>query len=374
MDWMEKNTEAYRILAGILSELRAVVRDRLIAIHGQDWHSKGLPEQTLASIVARKEREVAIDWYESEYQELIDFAGFAEILQVVESNPQVLPFLAQLAPSPELLHARFLELEVLRSKVGMTRPVSDTELSFLKTFNGRFRKAIQGGKVVAAGAQKPPSARRTAAVAETPAGVPPREPELVVTIAHGASAAPASPLSGGRRQGDLGTRPVPVMGGKPDAAVAAVSEEELAEPEPLPEVEESLAPLDPAEIMVEEPPPAKVETWQQPTLESALGTNDHRTVLREVYKEVTSLAEGIWSGSAPPVTVVWERVSVSDWYERNFSRLGLQPVSDFYGIISQVRQRLGSGASRAELQEYLKSANFAQTLLALRNMFQKNQI
>ena len=109
-------------------------------------------------------------------------------------------------------------------------------------------------------------------------------------------------------------------------------------------------------------------------LEEALSTNDHRTVLRELYREVTSIAEGVWSSEVTPAPLVWEQVTASDWYERNFSRLGLQPLSVFYDVTAKVDKKVRSGADRKELQEFLKETNFAKTLLSLRDMFQANNI
>jgi hypothetical protein len=87
---------------------------------------------------------------------------------------------------------------------------------------------------------------------------------------------------------------------------------------------------------------------------------------------VTSLADSIWSADVIPAPLVWEEVCVSPWYEQRFSRLGLKPLSDFYEIISKVEQRMSSGVAKDELHALLKDVNFAQVLLALRDMFQRN--
>jgi len=109
-------------------------------------------------------------------------------------------------------------------------------------------------------------------------------------------------------------------------------------------------------------------------LQEALSNNDHLTVLRALYREVTAIAEGVWSSDITPGAMVWDQVTASDWYEFNFSRLGLQPLSVFYGVTEKIDKKVKSGAGRPELQEYLKETNFAKTLLALRDMFQANNI
>ncbi|HSN54748.1 MAG TPA: hypothetical protein VLT32_08745, partial [Candidatus Sulfomarinibacteraceae bacterium] len=62
------------------------------------------------------------------------------------------------------------------------------------------------------------------------------------------------------------------------------------------------------------------------------------------------------------------------WYEKNFSKLELRPLSDFYEIISQVRAKRKARAPKSEIQTHLNDSNFASVLLALRDMFQRNHI
>ena len=101
---------------------------------------------------------------------------------------------------------------------------------------------------------------------------------------------------------------------------------------------------------------------------------DDQAVLRELYREVTGIAEVIWTTEEIPTTAIWDRVSTNPWYEATFSRLELRPLSDFYELISQVRAKRKAGVRKAEIQRFLNDSNFATTLLALRDMFQKNQI
>jgi hypothetical protein len=166
---------------------------------------------------------------------------------------------------------------------------------------------------------------------------------------------------------------------------AAAADDPQPDPVPQPPVQPPEPAVDePVEDAFEpspadaEPAPAPVEksasVEQELTLDEALEGDHHQAVLRQLYREVTTIAEGIWIKDIPPPARVWEQVSVSSWYEHNFSSLGLRPLSDFYDIISKVDQKMRAGTSREELQKYLKECNFAQVLLSLRDMFQRNQI
>jgi len=141
MDWLDQNLDAYRIIAEMLGQLRGVIHKTLTAIYGNEWTVKGMPKTVFDRLVASKERERSIDWYESEYQELIDYAVFLDFLEIIENNPRAFPQFTGLAPNSSLLHARFLELDVMRAKLGRGRPISESELSFLSTFHLRLRSA-----------------------------------------------------------------------------------------------------------------------------------------------------------------------------------------------------------------------------------------
>jgi len=203
MEWLEQNIDAYRIVSEILGQLRLVIRQRLELLHGDEWHQKGLPAEVYKRLVAAKEREKSIDWYEGQYQELLDYAVFADLIEILEHNPELFKSFLGLAPSATLLNARFLELDVMRAKLGRARPISETELSFLGTFHLRFRKAAQEAEEDEIDVSSVASASKEEPVpATSPEVVPPPRPET----APGAQEPGAPPPPPGKPQ-----RPVRAM-------------------------------------------------------------------------------------------------------------------------------------------------------------------
>jgi outer membrane biosynthesis protein TonB len=388
MEWLEQNIDAYRIVSEILGELRLVVRQRLEQIHGEEWYRKGLPDEVFKRLVAAKEREKSIDWYEGQYQQIMDYAVFADLIEILEHSPDAFPSFMGLAPSTALLNARFLELDVMRAKLGRARPISETELSFLGTFHLRFRKAAQDAKEESVESVPVPEEPKKEAVAaaapareiasapepetEPEVDEPDEEPKVEHVAASAAAARPQRAVqtdvdrSATRSAAGAGSKvkSKPPDGVEDDIPTNVLREEAAAEDElankagssakgPVDEISKAVGPK---------------------RLQEALSTNDHRTVLRELYREVTAIAEGVWSSEVTPAPLVWEQVTSSDWYERNFSRLGLQPLSVFYEVTAKVDKKVRAGAERKELQEFLKETNFAKTLLSLRDMFQANNI
>jgi outer membrane biosynthesis protein TonB len=384
MEWLEQNIDAYRIVSEILGELRMTVRQRLEKIHGEEWYREGLPEDVFKRLIAAKEREKSIDWYEGQYQQIMDYAVFVDLLEILEHNSEAFPSFTGLAPSSALLNARFLELDVMRAKLGRARPISETELSFLGTFHLRFRKAAQEAKEESDDLPTPPEQPKEEEEVTEPEVI--SEPKIEAVTppepAEEIQPPPASSRPQRAVQTDVETATTTRAA---KARAKESSDSEVAEPTSNVEDDIPTNVLRDGSSGAEEedaPSPAKPKgpvdeiskTIGPKKLDEALSTNDHRTVLRELYREVTGIAEGVWSSEVTPAPMVWDQVTASDWYERNFSRLGLQPLSVFYEVTAKVDKKVRAGAERKELQEFLKETNFAKTLLSLRDMFQANNI
>jgi len=373
MEWLEQNIDAYRIVAEVLTELRAAVKLGLEAKHGDNWYRDGLPAGLLDRLVAAKELEQAIDWYESQYQQVMDYAVFPDLLEILEENAETFPEIRGLAPSTALLHARFLELEVMRAKLGRTRPISETELSFLGTFHLRFRKAMKEAEDAQRNEVDRGSENQPLAASSGKESKPPPSAPIAVTLTEdedgnltGVEATPVKPAE--EKKPGPPKRPVQTSAGQGDR------QEKDPQPEPPPES----APEPEADSEPEKDEPTDEDNGGFESgpkkLASALDENDHGAVLRQLYREVTAIAEGMWTSDVTPAPLVWEQVTAHDWYELNFSRLSLQPLSEFYDVILKVDKKTSSGIAKDELQEFLKEVNFAKILLSLRDMFQRNSI
>ncbi len=380
MDWLQQNLDAYRVVTEILNDLRTTVRQELELNKGKLWYRTGLPQVVLDRLIERKEKEKAIDWYENEYQQLIDFASFVDILEILEFNTALVPSLRRLAPNTALLHARFLELEVMREKLAMTRPISEAELGFLTTFHTRFRKALEQVKAqeeaatepVAASAEGEVDEDSTAVDAEADGDLSPAEPR---DDSAGETESREDEDEADEQVGSAPTESDRASGqepkgreSRPPSRSAFVPQSSTSTPPP-PKAPNRAAARGAAAVA--EP---AVKADNRRSVQSQLEESDTRGVLRSLYREVTTVAEGLWTSEIPPATAVWNQVSAHPWYEKNISKLGLKPLSDFYEIIFKVEEKMNGGIARDQLQDFLKESNFAKVLLSLRDMFQHNGI
>jgi hypothetical protein len=165
---------------------------------------------------------------------------------------------------------------------------------------------------------------------------------------------------------------------KPTPAEPPAPEERPGkEPKPGPKAAAKSAPGEaPAKQAPAKQAPAPEKIREAPAadgaFEEALAAGKDPVILSSLYREITSLADGLWSHGAPAAPHVWEKVRESEWYNQYFAQLGLKPVSDFYALVEEARERMLSGISRSELQELLKERNFAQVLLSLRELFKQH--
>ena len=329
---IEINPDAYCLAGESLFRVRQLTRETLRAAHGEDWPQQGIPEELRGYLLSRRAREASINWHLSESADLLDYAGFANIYDIIAANEELLELFASLAPDPDVLRLRFLELDTILNRIAYMRPVADSEMGFLVTFDERIRRIA-----APAGGVKPPTSRP--AVAKTA----PRKEARPAAEGVDRQAAPEPP-------------PAPAPPGKAETAKTAAAERP------------------PASRSAEAHPPAAEQKPAGPpsverNLDEALLAGKDTVVLAALYREITGLADGLWTQAAPAFPIVWEKVRESDWYNERFSRLGLKSVSEFYSLVEEARERLVSGTSRNDLQEFLKERNFAQVLLSLRELF-----
>jgi hypothetical protein len=331
MSKLDTNLDACQMSSEILLRLRKIMRESLRAIHGEEWVATGIPEEIREYLTQRQAREASINWNLSDAVDILDFAGFLTLYEIMAATPQLLQRFLPLAPDASVLRIRFLELDTILNRIAYARPISEGELGFLVTFDERLKKT--------ASAPAP-------AVEEVPAPAPVRPGRTAAAPTPPAKVAPPPPPAPAPRGG----APAPQPEAAPQKPAAP------AEPEPVPApVVAAAGPIGPQE------------------LESAIKRGDNKVILTALYQEVTALADGLWNGSVASLQArTWEQVRESQWYHDRFTKLGLKPISDFFGLFDTAKEKMGTGTSRNDLQEFLKDHSFVQVLLALKDLFRQH--
>ena len=162
------------------------------------------------------------------------------------------------------------------------------------------------------------------------------------------------------------TPPVPANKPEANAPVPAIDAPRASVP---PSLASPAVPARQAEPAKSVPPVSSAE------LERAITSGDDRVLLSALYHEVTSLADRLWNGTVGGGPgPVWEKIRESRWYRGRFTALGLRALSDFHSLHEAAREKSAAGATRAELQEFLKEHSFVQVLLALKDLFRQHLV
>ncbi len=306
---LDANLDACQLSSDLLLRLRKIVRESLRTTHGSNWEETGIPGELREFLTQRQAREASINWNLSDSVDALDFAGFVNLYDIIAAAPHLLQRFLPLAPDAHMLRIRFLELDTILNRIAYARPISESDLGFLVSFEERLKRTTSapGPAVATDAAPRPPRAARAEPAAPPPPPPPP---------------APAPP-------------PPPSPAPEPAAAV-----------------------------------PTAAPTLGPNEIEAALKRGDSAVILTAIYQEVTSLADGLWNGSVVSMqTRTWESVRESPWYRNQFVKLGLKPISDFFGLFEAAKEKMQAGTSRNELQEFLKEHSFVQVLLALKELF-----
>jgi hypothetical protein len=335
---LDTNLDACQLSSDLLLRLRKIVRDSLRTTHGKNWEVTGIPAELREFLTQRQAREASINWNLSDSVDAIDFAGYVNLYDIISATPHLLQRFLPLAPDVHMLRIRFLELDTILNRIAYARPISEADLGFLVSFEERLKRTTSAPPP-AVEAEDAPRPSRTDRAEPATAATTPTAP-LPTAAPHPAAVAP---------------RPV-----------AAVAE---PEPEPTPEPSPAAEPAAQAAA----PPPAAAPVLGLQEIEAALKRGDSSTVLTAIYQEVTSIADGLWNGSVVAMqSRTWESVRESQWYRNQFVKLGLKPISDFFGLFETAKEKMQAGTSRTDLQEFLKEHNFVQVLLALKDLFRRH--
>jgi hypothetical protein len=376
---LESNIQAYRTMAEVLVNLRKIIVRGLQRVSGEAWYLDGCPPGVYERLVERKESELAIQRLSTEYEDLISFATFADLAEIVEFNEDLARLLRNLAPSTELLCARLLELEALRSKLAQGRDLSVEEITVITNYSTNLVAALAGAR------------RRTAPAREvvTPSGEPPapeaaeEPPDTEVRLDEEPAAAP--------RIRDESTVAVPIV------------EQEPAREQPAPVIEEEFVPMtdtpaeeDRQDLAVEEAAPAADTAKQEQTpddepappittahtefeaiaadIENALADGEARDVLRVLRREVIAVAEAVYRLDEEIVPPGWQRVRKNGWLDARNEEFGLEPLAEFHGLVEEYQVGRAEGLDQDQLRGMLSSRKFSRLLLTLREMFLRNGV
>jgi hypothetical protein len=264
----ETNVQAYRTMAEVLVSYRKIFLRGLHKLSGDTWYLDACPPGVYERLVDRKETELAVERLSFEYEDLMSFATFGDLAEIVDFNEDLARLLKNLASSREELCARLEELESLRIKLAMACSLDEHEILALTARREELQQILAGARKRAksrAEGEGPamPEAAPAPAVAveaaETPEELAPLEEETAEPIEEVSEAEEVEAAA------EVTAAPVVAEAAAPvDEAVAAKPRIELDDDDQEVE-EEALEEVEAGEVTEAEPaaepegPPPEVE-------------------------------------------------------------------------------------------------------------------
>ncbi len=323
-------------------------------------------------LVVRKENETPLDRFSGDYEELMTYANFRDLADIIVGNEMLEDRLTILEPRDGAsLLDRLHELEEMRRALAANASVSAETEANLQSYFEEFRSAIKRGK--------PQHEEPTSPTREMPKPQPPPDgdDETLDSIFGDDDAPAAKPAS---RPGRLVVKvSADSLRGGGRAARSEVEPMSDAQQEPRPaRLDRSVA----DEMGSMETPVTEVSSrprggGDEPAglidelenVERALRDGDDATILKALHVEVTEIADGMLRRDPKQGHLVWQLAGRHGWFEKRRNEYGLQPLQDFYRLADEFLEAYSSGAKTSQLKSMLADAEFSRMLLAMREAF-----
>ena len=169
---LDTNLDACQLSGEILLRLRKIIREGLLAAYGKTWEETGIPEEIRDFLIQRQARETSINWNLSESVDVLDFAGYVNLHNIISATPHLLERFLPLAPDASVLRIRFLELDTILNRIAYCRPISEGDLGFLVSFEDRLKKTTATVPTAVEEGAAPPAPQRAAGGGRTRAVIP----------------------------------------------------------------------------------------------------------------------------------------------------------------------------------------------------------
>jgi len=357
--------DANRILTDLLVNFRRIVHRGLVNFSGELWYREGLPSDVFRRLVVRKENETPLDRFSGDYEELMTYANFRDLADIIVGNDVLRDRLTILEPRDGAsLLDRLHELEEIKRNISSGRSAGEEDAAKLERYFDEFRAAIKRGRA----ARPAPPVSPLSAPADR-AEVASDEETLDSIFDEEERHQPPAKNRSGRL----------VVKVSADGLRRAASD---AEPDAF-QVSPVVPPPSVArEVVSMETPVTDVSVRQGPGnddpkgpveeaegVERALRDNDHAAILKALHVEVTEIADGMLRRDPKHGHLVWGQVKKRGWFEAHREEFELDPLEEFYGVSDNFLDTFASGAKSSELKAILAEVGFSKMLLELREMF-----
>lgn len=339
---------------------------------GELWYREGLPSDVFRRLVVRKENETPLDRFSGDYEELMTYANFRDLSDIIVGNDVLKDRLTILEPRDGAsLLDRLHELEEMKRSISPSKPADKDDEARLKGYFDEFRSAIKGAR---APADAPPTTNPK--LSPKPAENPSEEETLDSIFDADEPPAPvrtpAQPPRPGRLVVKVSSSGLHKAAEKPKSAPKADPPSEPSKSwtsagAAMDSIETPVTDVSVRPGLDETAPEGPVEEAEQ--IERALRDGDDAAILKALHVEVTEIADGMLRRDPKHGHLVWEVAGRRGWFDEHREDFELDAVERFYGLADTFLEAFASGAKSSELKTILADAGFSKMLLELREVF-----
>ena len=350
---------------------RRIVHRGLINYSGELWYREGLPSDVFRRLVIRKENETPLDRFSGDYEELITYANFRDLADIIAGNEALRERLSILEPRDgTTLLERLLELDEMRRAIAPGKTTSEEDAERLSRYYEEFRQAIKGGRRAGSKDEGGPRSQGEADSSSRSRQLLAEE-ETLESI-FGPEETPPPIKRSGRLVVKISANDLRNAGSSAPASVDTVASKAEASPPPA-DAAESVGSEAPITEAVERPKPRTPRPAgpidQIETVEQAILDGDDEVVLKALHLEVTAVADGMLRRDPKTEHPVWVLVNRVSWLDEHLEVFDLEPLGVFYTLADEFLKAHSSHAKASDLKEMLADAGFSKLLLSLREMF-----
>jgi hypothetical protein len=129
----------YSLLYCFENSVRELIKDRLQDKHGLDWWVKGVPSKVQTFAEGRQQQAQKESWLEGQKMELLGFAEFGHLADIIVSNWDEF---SDLIPSQHWLKQRMEELEKARNFIAHNRLLLPSEMARIHMYINDWNRMV----------------------------------------------------------------------------------------------------------------------------------------------------------------------------------------------------------------------------------------
>jgi hypothetical protein len=129
----------YALIYCFENSVRALIRERLLERHGDDWWSKTVPNKVQSQAETRQKNATANSWLEGQKKDILGFVDFGNLSDIVTNQWEDF---SDIIPTQHWLKQRMDELEQTRNYIAHHRLLLPSEFQRIEMYIADWNRVV----------------------------------------------------------------------------------------------------------------------------------------------------------------------------------------------------------------------------------------